>query len=116
MESSDEGFHRVMVSSLARKLNSALIGNVATRYFPLCSLTKDGQTRPTPKECLQQLWIVESSRLKVNMPQWIRDVWGWDAARGRTQLSVAGAEGYRRPSAVRDNSAVRVGTSDQGAW
>jgi hypothetical protein len=48
------------------------------------------------------------------MPQWIRDVWGWDAARGRTQLSVAGAESYRRPSAVRETSAVRVGTSDQG--
>ncbi len=84
-------------------------------YIPLCSLTKDGQTRPTPRECLQQLWIMESSKHKVNMPQWIRDVWGWDNARGRTQLSVAGAEGYRRPSVVRENSAVRVGSLDQGA-
>ena len=49
------------------------------------------------------------------MPQWIRDVWGWDNARGRTQLSVGGAEGYRRPSVVRENSAVRVGSLDQGA-
>lgn len=58
---------------------------------------------------------MESLRLKVNMPQWIRDVWGWDNARGRSQLSVAGAEGNRRPSAVRESSAVRVGTSDYGA-
>jgi len=56
---------------------------------------------------------MESSKHKVNMPQWIRDVWGWDNARGRSQLSVVGAEG--RPSAVRENSAVRVGSSDQGA-
>ena len=56
-------------------------------HLPLCSLTKDGQTRPTPEECLQQSWLVESSQHKVNMPQWIRDVWGWDNPRGRTQLA-----------------------------
>jgi hypothetical protein len=114
VEPSDEGFHRAMVSSfllLARYLEMMPLAVC----LPHCSLTKDGQTRPTPRECLQQEWVMESSKHKVNMPQWIRDVWGWDNARGRTQLSVAGAEGYRRPSAVRENSAVRVGTSDQGA-
>ena len=30
-------------------------------------------------------------------------------------LGVPGAEGYRRPSVVRENSAVRVGLLDQGA-
>jgi mitogen-activated protein kinase kinase len=64
------------------------------------SLTRDEADRPKPSEMLQHPWLLESSQRKVNMSQWIREVWNWEK-RGR--VPGLALQGERRPS-----SAVRT--------
>ncbi|EIM81190.1 Pkinase-domain-containing protein [Stereum hirsutum FP-91666 SS1] len=47
-------------------------------FIRLC-LTVDPSQRPTPKDMLHHPWIVKMIKTKVDMAQWICDVWGWDS-------------------------------------
>ncbi|KAF8575110.1 kinase-like protein, partial [Ramaria rubella] len=46
--------------------------------FIRVSLTVSAIERPTPKEMLDQKWLVDSAAVKLNMGRWIREVWGWE--------------------------------------
>lgn len=38
--------------------------------------------RPTPREMLEQKWLVNSGSVKMSiMGRWIREVWGWKDTR-----------------------------------
>ncbi|CCA75005.1 probable MAP kinase kinase [Serendipita indica DSM 11827] len=71
-------------------------------FIDVC-LTRDESQRPKPSEMLQHPWLVESSQRKVNMAQWIREVWGWEK-RGRPTGSSHGSS----QSSDRQASAARV--------
>jgi mitogen-activated protein kinase kinase len=78
--------------------------------FYLCSLTRDEAHRPKPSKMLDHPWLTESSQRKVNMAQWIREVWGWEK-RGRPATNNSGTSaqsGERRPSAVRSGTGERT--------
>ncbi|KIM23786.1 hypothetical protein M408DRAFT_332150 [Serendipita vermifera MAFF 305830] len=78
-------------------------------FISIC-LTRDEAHRPKPSKMLEHPWIVESAQRKVNMAQWIREVWGWEK-RGRTQANSSGSlsqSGDRRPSVSRSGTAERT--------
>jgi hypothetical protein len=41
-------------------------------------LTKDPDARPIPRDMLVHPWFSKASKRKVDMAQWIREVWNWD--------------------------------------
>jgi mitogen-activated protein kinase kinase len=74
----------------------------------LYSLTRDEAHRPKPSKMLDHPWLTESAQRKVNMGQWIREVWGWEK-RGRPATNSSITQGNeRRPSAVRSGTAERA--------
>jgi len=63
-------------SSLAGMLvDFWLGGNCANRI--LCSLEKDTQRRASPWRMLEHPWIMEMKNKKVNMANFLSQVWDW---------------------------------------
>jgi mitogen-activated protein kinase kinase len=42
-------------------------------------LTKDPAARPIPRDMLLHPWFSKAGKRKVDMAQWISEVWNWDA-------------------------------------
>jgi mitogen-activated protein kinase kinase len=40
---------------------------------------KDPAARPIPRDLLAHPWFSKASKKKVDMAQWISEVWNWDA-------------------------------------
>ncbi|KAG8836400.1 Protein kinase C signaling pathway involved MAPKK protein [Serendipita sp. 399] len=68
-------------------------------FISIC-LTRDEEQRPKPSEMLQHPWLIDSAQRKVNMSQWIREVWDWEK-RGRAATNAPPQTGARQSSAVR---------------
>ncbi|KAI9456304.1 kinase [Russula earlei] len=51
----------------------------AMKDFIALSLTKDPGARPIPRDMLAHAWFSKASKKKVDMEQWINEVWNWDA-------------------------------------
>ncbi|KAH9984558.1 kinase-like domain-containing protein [Russula vinacea] len=51
----------------------------AMKEFIALSLTKDPDARPIPRDMLGHPWFSKASKRKVDMAQWIGEVWNWDA-------------------------------------
>ncbi|KAI0250176.1 kinase-like domain-containing protein [Lactifluus subvellereus] len=49
------------------------------KNFIALSLTKDPAARPIPRDMLLHTWFSKASKRKVDMAQWISEVWNWDA-------------------------------------
>lgn len=45
----------------------------------LYRLMKDPAARPIPRDMLAHSWFSKASKKKVDMAQWISEVWNWDA-------------------------------------
>ncbi|KAG8757232.1 Protein kinase C signaling pathway involved MAPKK protein [Serendipita sp. 396] len=71
-------------------------------FISIC-MTRDEEKRPKPSEMLMHPWLLESSQRKVNMSQWIREVWDWEK-RGRP----TGNNNPPAQSGARSSSAVRA--------
>ncbi|KAI0287452.1 kinase-like domain-containing protein [Russula brevipes] len=51
----------------------------AMKDFIALSLTKDPDARPIPRDMLAHPWLSKVGKRKVDMEQWISEVWNWDA-------------------------------------
>jgi len=51
----------------------------AMKDFIALSLSKDPAARPIPRDMLEHAWFSKASKKKVDMAQWIGEVWNWDA-------------------------------------
>jgi len=49
------------------------------KEFIALSLMKDPAARPIPRDLLAHPWFSKASKKKVDMAQWIGEVWNWDA-------------------------------------
>ena len=73
MERAYERVHRIIVG--------LAYGCYQTRPFKLSilyRLTKDPAARPIPRDMLDHPWLSKASKRKVDMEQWIGEVWNWD--------------------------------------
>ncbi|KAH9953870.1 kinase-like domain-containing protein [Lactifluus volemus] len=50
----------------------------AMKEFITLSLMKDHAARPIPRDMLLHPWFSKASKRKVDMAQWISEVWNWD--------------------------------------
>jgi mitogen-activated protein kinase kinase len=48
------------------------------KEFIALTLTKDPAARPIPRDMLDHPWLSKASKRKVDMEQWIGEVWNWD--------------------------------------
>jgi hypothetical protein len=73
MERAYERIHRTIVS----------LAHSCYRIPSRCSaflyrLMKDPAARPIPRDMLDHPWFSKASKKKVDMAQWIGEVWNWD--------------------------------------
>ena len=72
MERCHERLYRAIVSlpsiPILRRGCSAFVGR----------LSKDPAARPIPRDMLEHAWFSKASKKKVDMGQWIGEVWNWD--------------------------------------
>jgi hypothetical protein len=71
MERAYERIHRTIVSFAVIEFPPG------TQHFH--RLMKDPAARPIPRDMLAHPWLSKASKKKVDMAQWISEVWNWDA-------------------------------------
>jgi hypothetical protein len=57
---------------------TAVIEPLPFELSVLHRLTKDPAARPIPRDMLDHPWLSKASKRKVDMEQWIGEVWNWD--------------------------------------
>ncbi|THH15627.1 hypothetical protein EW146_g4877 [Bondarzewia mesenterica] len=81
----------------------------AMKDFVKVSLTVNPTVRPSPKVMLTHPWIVRVMKYKVDMAQWISEVWGWNATKplqiskensGRNVNTRSSLPAWFRPRAI----------------